>query len=764
VSSHLYAPAITRSRNMTEKKKSWLIWGVMVVLIAVAGFLGIAFPIPVPPIPSASSQGFIYPPGAIYIEAGGKNQVFSSGTLQTFKSGSTLTADAGSTVSLLGTNVFAVPSFSGDTTINGNAAVTGTLIVTGSVTAGNGTAAAPAYAFTSDPNTGLYSVGANDIGVTTNGILAMDVSASAVTMALPLTSNGDVTFGVANTTASIAPAIQVTGTAGNAVTLTGGQAGVAATGAAGKNGGAVTITGGLGTDKEGAGTPSGDGGDVVLVGGAKGGTTSNVTGIVRVGAPSVQTVKTTNLLAVGGALEVDGAAQLDGGLGVVGVAKIGDGTVSLPGYSFTSDPDSGAYVIAPNNLGVAVNATKILDVGTTGLGIVGVVKSGDGTVSLPGYSFTSDPNTGLYSIGADNIGIATNGVKALDVSATAINASLPIVGTTASFTTLTATSIISTAVGFDTTGDGTAAAPAYTFASDPNTGLYSVGANDIGVTTNGILAMDISASAVTLALPLTSNGDVTFGVANTTASIAPATQATGTNGNAVTLTGGQAGAAATGAAGKNGGAVTITGGLGTDKEGAGTPSGDGGDVVLVGGAKGGTTSNVTGIVKVGSPSVQSTKAVDVLAVGGVLEVDGATLLDGNLSVTAGTITGPAEGSVVYNLMVDATATEIKNGHVLVTVPAARVFRLVDVKAVAYGNTCTTSTAMTLTATSPLVVYTTANLVRNTLLDMTSTGVAVPVDGAAFAAQAAGADLSILDETADTAGCTGVRFVITYALD
>jgi len=276
--------------------------------------------------------------------------------------------------------------------------------------------------------------------------------------------------------------------------------------------------------------------------------------------------------------------------------------------------------------------------------------------------------------------------------------------------------------------------------------------------------MDISASAVTLALPLTSNGDVTFGVANTTATIAPATQAEGVNGNAVAITGGQAGVAATGAAGKNGGAVTITGGLGTDKNAGGTPSGDGGDVVLVGGAKGGTTSNVTGIVKVGSPSVQSTKAVDVLAVGGVLEVDGATLLDGNLSVTAGTITGPAEGSVVYNLMVDATATEIKNGHVLVTVPAARVFRLVDVKAVAYGNTCTTSTAMTLTATSPLVVYTTANLVRNTLLDMTSTGVAVPVDGAAFAAQAAGADLSILDETADTAGCTGVRFVITYALD
>jgi len=120
---------------MTERQRQWLIWGALAVMIAVAGFMGIVFPIPVPPIPtSVTSQGFIYPPGAIYIEAGGKNQTFSSGTLQTFKSGSSLTADAGSTVSLLGTNVFAVPSFSGNTTINGNAAVTGTLLVTGTST------------------------------------------------------------------------------------------------------------------------------------------------------------------------------------------------------------------------------------------------------------------------------------------------------------------------------------------------------------------------------------------------------------------------------------------------------------------------------------------------------------------------------------------------------------------------------------------------------------------------------------------------------
>jgi hypothetical protein len=41
----------------------------------------------------------------------------------------------------------------------------------------------------------------------------------------------------------------------------------------------------------------------------------------------------------------------------------------------------------------------------------------DGTVSLPGIAFAADPDTGLYRIGTNNIGLATAGAKALDVNA-----------------------------------------------------------------------------------------------------------------------------------------------------------------------------------------------------------------------------------------------------------------------------------------------------------------------------------------------------------
>jgi hypothetical protein len=45
--------------------------------------------------------------------------------------------------------------------------------------------------------------------------------------------------------------------------------------------------------------------------------------------------------------------------------------------------------------------------------------AGNGTVSLPYYSFLSDPNSGFYRLGADNVGLALGGAKAADFAATA---------------------------------------------------------------------------------------------------------------------------------------------------------------------------------------------------------------------------------------------------------------------------------------------------------------------------------------------------------
>lgn len=50
--------------------------------------------------------------------------------------------------------------------------------------------------------------------------------------------------------------------------------------------------------------------------------------------------------------------------------------------------------------------------------------------------------------------------------------------------------------------DGTATAPSLAFASDTDTGIYSAGANDIGITVGGTLRFDISSTLATLALPI----------------------------------------------------------------------------------------------------------------------------------------------------------------------------------------------------------------------------------------------------------------------
>lgn len=145
--------------------------------------------------------------------------------------------------------------------------------------------------------------------------------------------------------------------------------------------------------------------------------------------------------------------------------KGSNGTVSLPTYTFASDLDSGLYRIGANNIGLAVNGAKVLDIATTGGAITGTfsatgtitstgqftasagVLNSDGTVSLPGYSFTSDTDCGWYRIGANNIGAAVNGAKVLDVATTG----LTVTGALSASTSISSTTSITAGNGFTVT-------------------------------------------------------------------------------------------------------------------------------------------------------------------------------------------------------------------------------------------------------------------------------------------------------------------------
>lgn len=80
-----------------------------------------------------------------------------------------------------------------------------------------------------------------------------------------------------------------------------------------------------------------------------------------------------------------------------------DGTAALPYYAFASDPDSGLYRIGANNLGIAVNGTKIVDVDADGIGITGDADvSGDASVggSLAVSGLVTQGGAAIVPIGA----------------------------------------------------------------------------------------------------------------------------------------------------------------------------------------------------------------------------------------------------------------------------------------------------------------------------------------------------------------------------
>jgi hypothetical protein len=140
-------------------------------------------------------------------------------------------------------------------------------------------------------------------------------------------------------------------------------------------------------------------------------------------------------------------------------------SASLPTYSFAGDPNTGMYSAAGDNLRIAAGGAAVMGFTTTQLEPFVPLQSADGSVSSPTYTFSNDPNTGLYRSTTDEISIATGGGQRFAVGNTGV---YPLVPTLAA--------------------DGSVAAPTYSFINDPNTGLYREGTDIAGVTAGGTLA------------------------------------------------------------------------------------------------------------------------------------------------------------------------------------------------------------------------------------------------------------------------------------
>lgn len=115
---------------------------------------------------------------------------------------------------------------------------------------------------------------------------------------------------------------------------------------------------------------------------------------------------------------------------------------------------------------------------------------GDGTVSLPFYSFTSDPDTGVYRIGTNNVGLAVGGAKIVDINSSGLNsiigATTPAAGT---FTTLIGTTVAGALDGV--LGGNTPAAATAT------SGTFSGNVTAVDLTLSGDLTVNGSTTTLT---------------------------------------------------------------------------------------------------------------------------------------------------------------------------------------------------------------------------------------------------------------------------
>jgi hypothetical protein len=176
--------------------------------------------------------------------------------------------------------------------------------------------------------------------------------------------------------------------------------------------------------------------------GAVTGTHNILTGCLKVGDGSPGLTLSEEDAYVEGTFEVDGTVRLDG---VVGISN---GSAGAPGLAFTSDTDSGLYRVGANNVGVAVSATLISDWSSANMDMN----------SLP-----------IVNVGAAGTDFGTDG-------------------------SLTTAQTVTVSSGVIVAPTGSASAPAYTFASDTDSGFYRIGANNAGVAVSATLISDWSSA------------------------------------------------------------------------------------------------------------------------------------------------------------------------------------------------------------------------------------------------------------------------------
>ncbi len=150
----------------------------------------------------------------------------------------------------------------------------------------------------------------------------------------------------------------------------------------------------------------------------------------------------------------NGAARTTGSFEFLSGLTLGAIFADSPGAQFVIQMIAGVDMVIRSNFDLQFESRNVIrrTLDDTAETTTLPQRGQDGTAAAPAYSFSGDTNVGMYRIGADSLGFSTTGTLRRTIGSAAETTTLPQRGP-----------------------DGTAAAPAYSFAGNTDMGFYRSG-------------------------------------------------------------------------------------------------------------------------------------------------------------------------------------------------------------------------------------------------------------------------------------------------
>jgi hypothetical protein len=318
-----------------------------------------------------------------------------------------------------------------------------------------GSTGSASYAFAGDPNTGIFSSTADTINFTAGGIDALQISTSAISTSLPFTFNGNLFANAYYFTGDPDTSITNPADDNNIIFTTGGGTRFVI--------GSVDITSNL---------------KFLLPNGSIGSPSLAFATGSNTGFYYDNAIPYLGLQFAGIDLMYFDASRVD----IIASLNVITGICAAPQFLFYAEPTTGFVNPTTDTLAFMTNSINRLTINTAVITTTLPIVGPNGAATAPSYSFSGDPNTGMYSGGADVLAFSTGGTSRLQITTANLTSTIPIIVPV-----------------------GSAVAPSYSFSGDPNTGVFSSAADTIDFSTGGTSRMQITTTGVIFDVAVTFN-------------------------------------------------------------------------------------------------------------------------------------------------------------------------------------------------------------------------------------------------------------------